>query len=41
MHDPNLRFLVVDSLAAMRRSVRSLLKELGYLNVDEAQDGQS
>jgi two-component system chemotaxis response regulator CheY len=41
MHDPNLRFLVVDSLASMRRSVRGLLKELGYLNVDEAQNGQS
>jgi len=41
MHDPNLRFLVVDSLAAMRRSVRSVIKELGYPNVEEAQDGQS
>lgn len=34
-----LRFLVVDDFSTMRRIVRSLLKESGYTNVDEAEDG--
>jgi len=34
-----LRFLVVDDFATMRRIVRNLLKELGFTNVDEAEDG--
>ena len=34
-----LRFLVVDDFSTMRRIVRNLLKELGYTNVDEAEDG--
>lgn len=33
------RFLVVDDFATMRRIVRNLLKELGYSNVEEADDG--
>src|SRR4051794_3847553 len=39
MADPNTRFLVVDDFSTMRRIVRNLLKELGYTNVDEAEDG--
>ncbi len=39
MADPNLKFLVVDDFSTMRRIVRNLLKELGYSNVDEAEDG--
>jgi two-component system chemotaxis response regulator CheY len=34
-----MRFLVVDDFSTMRRIVRNLLKELGFLNVDEAEDG--
>jgi two-component system chemotaxis response regulator CheY len=34
-----LRFLVVDDFSTMRRIVRSLLKESGYTDVDEAEDG--
>jgi two-component system chemotaxis response regulator CheY len=34
-----MRFLVVDDFSTMRRIVRNLLKELGYTNVDEAEDG--
>jgi hypothetical protein len=34
-----LKFLVVDGFATMRRIVRNLLKELGFTNVDEAEDG--
>ena len=38
--DPTkLKFLVVDDFSTMRRIVRNLLKELGYLNADEAEDG--
>ncbi len=39
MADPKTRFLVVDDFSTMRRIVRNLLKELGYANVDEAEDG--
>ena len=35
----NMKFLVVDDFSTMRRIVRNLLKELGYTNVDEAEDG--
>ena len=34
-----LRFLVVDDFSTMRRIVRNLLKEGGYADVDEAEDG--
>jgi two-component system chemotaxis response regulator CheY len=38
--DPNkIKFLVVDDFSTMRRIVRNLLKELGFVNVDEAEDG--
>ena len=39
MAGPNTKFLVVDDFSTMRRIVRNLLKELGYTNVDEAEDG--
>lgn len=39
MPDKNLRFLVVDDFSTMRRIVRNLLKELGFVNVEEAEDG--
>jgi two-component system chemotaxis response regulator CheY len=39
MAQSNLKFLVVDDFATMRRIIRNLLKELGYANVDEAEDG--
>jgi two-component system chemotaxis response regulator CheY len=34
-----LRFLVVDDFSTMRRIVRNLLKEGGYTEIDEAEDG--
>jgi two-component system, chemotaxis family, chemotaxis protein CheY len=37
----DLKFLVVDDFSTMRRIVRNLLKELGFTNVDEAEDGVS
>lgn len=39
MADPKMKFLVVDDFSTMRRIVRGLLKELGFVNVDEAEDG--
>lgn len=39
MSDPKLKFLVVDDFSTMRRIVRNLLKELGFSNVEEAEDG--
>ncbi|MBX3664145.1 MAG: chemotaxis response regulator CheY [Burkholderiales bacterium] len=39
MPDTNMKFLVVDDFSTMRRIVRNLLKELGFTNVDEAEDG--
>lgn len=38
--DPSkIKFLVVHDFSTMRRIVRNLLKELGFTNVDEAEDG--
>jgi two-component system, chemotaxis family, chemotaxis protein CheY len=39
MVDKNMKILVVDDFPTMRRIVRNLLKELGFSNVDEAEDG--
>jgi two-component system chemotaxis response regulator CheY len=39
MADPNMKFLVVDDFSTMRRIIRNLLKELGFANVEEAEDG--
>ena len=39
MVDANLKILVVDDFSTMRRIVRNLLKELGFTNVLEAEDG--
>jgi two-component system chemotaxis response regulator CheY len=39
MADKNIKFLVVDDMPTMRRIVRSILKELGFDNVEEAEDG--
>src|SRR5687768_16013607 len=35
----NMKILIVDDFATMRRIVRNLLKELGFTNFDEAEDG--
>jgi two-component system chemotaxis response regulator CheY len=40
MSNPNdMRFLIVDDFSTMRRIVRGLLKEIGYNNAEEAEDG--
>jgi two-component system chemotaxis response regulator CheY len=38
---PNLNFLVVDDFSTMRRIIKSLLHDLGYANVIEADDGNT
>ncbi|MEG0820096.1 MAG: chemotaxis response regulator CheY [Burkholderiaceae bacterium] len=38
-HPADLRFLIVDDFSTMRRIVRNLLKEIGFANADEAEDG--
>ena len=40
MVNKSIKILVVDDFPTMRRIVRNLLKELGFENVDEAEDGQ-
>src|SRR6201991_3552881 len=35
----DMKFLIVDDFSTMRRIVRNLLKEIGYTNADEAEDG--
>ena len=39
MSQPDLKFLIVDDFSTMRRIVRGLLKEIGYNNAEEAEDG--
>lgn len=34
-----LRFLIVDDFSTMRRIIRNLLKESGFANVEEVEDG--
>jgi two-component system, chemotaxis family, chemotaxis protein CheY len=40
MSDKNIKILVVDDFATMRRIVRNNLKTLGYTNVVDAADGK-
>ncbi len=38
--DRKMKILVVDDFSTMRRIVKNLLKQIGYENIDEAEDGQ-
>lgn len=40
MLDTKAKILVVDDFSTMRRIVKNILKQLGYENLDEAEDGQ-
>lgn len=37
--DKNIKILVVDDFATMRKVIRNLLKQVGYENIVEAEDG--
>lgn len=37
----SMRILIVDDFATMRRIVRNILKQLGYTNAEDADDGTS
>ena len=39
MFAPNTKFLVIDDFATMRKIIKKVLNELGYTNVQEADDG--
>jgi len=39
MPDYKMKMLVVDDFSTMRRIVKNILKQLGYENIDEAEDG--
>jgi two-component system chemotaxis response regulator CheY len=39
--DPSMPVLVVDDYSTMVRIIRNLLKQLGFLDVDDAKDGAS
>ena len=36
-----MKILVVDDFSTMRRIIKNLLKELGFTNIEEADDGQT
>ena len=39
--NPDMKFLVVDDFSTMRRIIKSVLNDLGYSNVTEADDGST
>jgi len=39
MHDHKMKILVVDDFSTMRRIVKNVLKQLGFENIEEAEDG--
>lgn len=38
--DLNMKILIVDDMATMRRIVKHILKQLGFANTEEAENGQ-
>lgn len=41
MADLSMKILVVDDMSTMRRIIKNALKQLGYQNIEEAEDGQN
>ncbi len=40
MPDLKMKILVVDDMSTMRRIIKNALRQLGFLNIEEAEDGQ-
>lgn len=40
MIDYKMKILVVDDFATMRRIVKNILRQIGFENIDEAEDGE-
>lgn len=40
MSEQKMRFLIVDDFQTMRRIVRNILRQLGFENFEEAEDGE-
>jgi two-component system chemotaxis response regulator CheY len=38
--DLNMKVLIVDDFATMRRILRNILKQIGFTNISEAEDGK-
>jgi two-component system, chemotaxis family, chemotaxis protein CheY len=38
--DPNMKILIVDDMSTTRRIVKNIMKQLGFANVEEAENGQ-
>ncbi len=39
--DTDMKILIVDDFSTMRRIIKNLLRDLGFTNTDEADDGQT
>lgn len=39
--DESMKILIVDDFSTMRRIIKNILKEIGYTNVEEADDGST
>lgn len=39
MPDKKMKILIVDDFSTMRRIIRNILKQLGFINVEESEDG--
>ncbi len=40
MPPTDIRILIVDDMSTMRRIIRTILNQLGYTNIDEAENGK-
>lgn len=41
MIDMNMKVLIVDDFATMRKIIRGIMKKLGFANIEEADDGST
>ncbi len=41
MPDKNMKILIVDDFSTMRRIIRNILKQLEFINVEEAENGSA